>query len=190
MRVTDRWLAPIVRLIPKWVSPNTISVGRTLVVIPIILLAKDHPYLAGFGLFLPAILLDMLDGPLARIRGQESKLGAFLDATGDKIFIHGTLWLAVYPFIPYLWALAVVISGFDFLLLLVRPIKHRLGISSKANVYGKIKIWCQSFAVGFLLLRAPGLLLPAILIALVSLVFAFNSLLLHLRDIQMKFRPR
>lgn len=185
----DQVLTPVVRSIPSWITPNAISVGRTLLVIPVILLAYKHPYIAGFGLFLPAMVLDALDGPLARSRGHTSALGSFLDSTGDKIFIHGTLWFAIYPYIPSLFWPAIIFSTPDLLLVLVRPIKYWLGITGNANLFGKIKTWLQAFTVGFLLVRMPSLYFYSLILMIGALGCATQSLIVHLRDIKNKLVP-
>lgn len=187
-KALDRLLMPIVNLVPLWITPNAISVGRTLMVIPIILTAREHPYIAGFALFLPAMLLDILDGPLARSRGQVSALGAFLDSTGDKVFIHGTLWFAVYPYAPILLWPAIALSALDLSLILVRPIKYWLGISGNANLFGKAKTWLQAFTVGFFLVRTTSLFIPTAFL-MSAMACAVYSLIFHLRDIQNKLFP-
>jgi CDP-diacylglycerol--glycerol-3-phosphate 3-phosphatidyltransferase len=48
----------------------------------------------GAALFLAASLVDLLDGALARWRGETSKLGAFLDSTFDRIS-ETAVWVAL-----------------------------------------------------------------------------------------------
>ena len=71
--------------------PNILTVGRILIV-PFFVLAF---YLPGFYgdltaliLFIVASFTDFLDGMLARILGQESKLGELLDPIADKIIVN------------------------------------------------------------------------------------------------------
>src|SRR5260370_12676362 len=60
--------------------------------------------------FCLASLTDVLDGYVARIRGRQTRLGAFLDPVADKLLLTSgfvTLtWLKVLPF----WITAVVVS--------------------------------------------------------------------------------
>ncbi|OGL72332.1 hypothetical protein A3F28_03330 [Candidatus Uhrbacteria bacterium RIFCSPHIGHO2_12_FULL_57_11] len=179
--VIDRAVRPLVLHLPAWVTPNAISIVRGLAVIPVVLVHREHPFIAGFGILLPAMLLDLVDGPLARARGQASQIGAFLDATADKIFIHGVLWLACYPRIPL--PAAVAMSYLDALLTVIRPMKRYLGSTAKANDFGKWKTVFQAVGIGFYLVRLPileTLGLPILIGALVMAALSFGG---HARDL-------
>jgi len=77
----DKPLEAFARRIPF--SPNTITItGFTLTVASSILLA--HNLTMGALCLLPAGLLDMLDGIVARSRGESSSFGAFLDSVLDR----------------------------------------------------------------------------------------------------------
>ena len=78
--------------------PNILTIGRILIV-PFFVLAF---YLPGFYgdltaliLFIVASFTDFLDGMLARLLGQESKLGELLDPIADKIIVATALILLV-----------------------------------------------------------------------------------------------
>ena len=78
--------------------PNILTVGRILIV-PFFVLAF---YLPGFYgdltalvLFIIASFTDFLDGMLARLLGEESKLGELLDPIADKIIVAAALILLV-----------------------------------------------------------------------------------------------
>ena len=78
--------------------PNILTVGRILIV-PFFVLAI---YLPGFYgdltaliLFIVASFTDFLDGMLASLLGQESKLGELLDPIADKIIVATALILLV-----------------------------------------------------------------------------------------------
>jgi phosphatidylglycerophosphate synthase len=77
----DKPLEAIARKIP--LSPNTISItGFTLTVASSLLLA--HNLTLGAFCLLPAGLFDLLDGIVARSRGESSSFGAFLDSVLDR----------------------------------------------------------------------------------------------------------
>lgn len=79
--------------------------GSILAVLSCVFLLAGNPPLA-FALVVLAMLLDMLDGPLARGTGVESRLGSWLDSSAD-IFIY-LLFPALYWLIVYQIALPVL----------------------------------------------------------------------------------
>ncbi len=87
----DKPLQAIARKIP--LSPNIITVlGFTLTLGSSLLLA--HNLTLGALCLLPACLLDMLDGMVARSRGQGTSFGAFLDSVLDR-YSDSVILLAV-----------------------------------------------------------------------------------------------
>jgi phosphatidylglycerophosphate synthase len=77
----DKPLEAFARKIP--LSPNAITItGFTLTVASSLLLA--HNLTLGAFCLLPAGLIDMLDGIVARSRGESSSFGAFLDSVLDR----------------------------------------------------------------------------------------------------------
>lgn len=77
----DKPLEALARKVP--ISPNAITViGFTLTLGSSLILA--HDLVLGALCLLPAGLLDMLDGIVARSRGQSSSFGAFLDSVFDR----------------------------------------------------------------------------------------------------------
>nr|NIO41955.1 CDP-alcohol phosphatidyltransferase family protein [Burkholderiales bacterium] len=69
-----------------WV-PNTITLGRLLMVPVIALLLATNMYTQGFWLFLAVGLSDGLDGFIARRFNATSAAGALLDPVADKMSI-------------------------------------------------------------------------------------------------------
>ena len=89
---------------------NWLTVLRILLIpVFVSLLVYRHSALA-LVVFLVAALTDLLDGYVARQRGSQSRLGAFLDPMADKLLLVSSFvtltWLRVLPF----WIAAVVIS--------------------------------------------------------------------------------
>src|SRR5204862_1301847 len=74
--------------------PNLLTLAR-IATLPAVLLLIDNysRILSFFSAFIFVIggITDLLDGYLARKRGQETVLGAFLDPLADKLFVLGTL---------------------------------------------------------------------------------------------------
>ena len=78
-------LKPIViSLAAMGISPNMVSLSQLIVGGVIALIVDAHPR-AAFSLFVFAILLDGLDGSLARYTGRCSRFGAILDGLCDHV---------------------------------------------------------------------------------------------------------
>ncbi|MBN1923009.1 MAG: CDP-alcohol phosphatidyltransferase family protein [Anaerolineae bacterium] len=92
---------PIARVLHRWgVHPNTITLaGLGLAIGVSVLMAFGYTRLGG-ALLLLTSSVDALDGALARVGGQRSRFGAFLDSTLDRIsegvLMFGLL-VALYP---------------------------------------------------------------------------------------------
>lgn len=175
----DRLLAPIVQLIPKRIKPNHLSLARVPPLVPVVIFACYGLHILATVLFGLAVVLDLLDGPLARIRGEESKEGERLDAYADKVLVIGSLWFF------WFWGSTGIVLGqlvaitvTEAILALGRPLKVKRGKSGRANNWGKAKMWYQSLAVlsitvgqGCTVGAASNLLWIALGLGLLSLAF-------------------
>src|SRR5215468_7186057 len=63
-----------------------------------------------FAVFCAASLTDMLDGYIARTRGTQTRLGAFLDPVADKLLITSAFVTLTYLKVIPFWIAAVVVS--------------------------------------------------------------------------------
>ena len=82
----------------KFKIPNILTIGR-IIIVPIFVFSFFLPGLYGdlipFILFVIASFSDFLDGLLARLFKEESKLGELLDPIADKILVCSALILLV-----------------------------------------------------------------------------------------------
>lgn len=176
----DGVLRPIITRLPGWVTPNRITVARGLLLVPIVLVHRQDPLVAGWCLYAPAMLLDAFDGPLARHRGITSESGAMLDATVDKLLLHGLVWLSLLPHVGLL--LALLLAGFDLALTGIRPLKRWRGKSVQANVFGKAKTIVMAFGVGWIVSDVPIWINGGIALLWATVGLAALSLLAHIGD--------
>ena len=152
--------------------PNWITVGRIALVPVFLVLAYGHSTLAAvaaFAVFVLASVSDTIDGRLARLRGETTKAGSFLDPLADKLLLAGALLVLVdhrgFP----LWA-ALVIALREVAVQVLRTQIVRGGGDLPASPMGKLKTFLQGIMVGWWLLpwqHNPGhwLLLGVVLIA-------------------------
>ena len=78
--------------------PNYLTIGR-IIIVPFFVISFYLPGFYGdvipFALFIIASFTDFLDGLLARMYKEESKLGELLDPIADKIIVATALVLLV-----------------------------------------------------------------------------------------------
>jgi cardiolipin synthase (CMP-forming) len=125
--------------------PNSLTLGRIVLVPFVVWLIITHEMTAAFVLFLLAGLSDAADGYIAKRYGWRSELGAYLDPIADKallVSIYVTLGFAGH--LP-VWLVIAVVSR-DILIvgavvlswMLSRPLIMQPLLISKANTLAQI----------------------------------------------------
>jgi cardiolipin synthase (CMP-forming) len=131
--------------------PNLLSVVR-LAGVPLFLWLLLGPHADGWAVVVLAVggVTDWLDGKLARLLGQYSRLGAFLDPAVDRLYILAALAaLGIREIVPW-WVVGVLV-GRDVVLALCLPVLRSRG-------YGEFVVSYLGKAATFLLLYAFPLL--------------------------------
>lgn len=176
----DRVLAKtILRLIPRWIYPNHITVFRFLSTPIVVVLMLYERYYVGLIAFLLVAFTDTIDGSLARIRNQITQWGKVYDPLADKILIGSMVFIIVLRYIDF-WTSMVIIS-LEIIIIAVAWVRKIRGHKVEANIWGKIKMMLQVLGVTILLLSiifnwaalipyASGTLYVAIAFAIVSLL--------------------
>ena len=141
--------------------PNALSAAR-LVGVPIFLWLVIVPQTAEADLIAAGILglagiSDWLDGKLARMLNQQSRLGQILDPAADRLYIAATIIaLAVRGIIP--WWLFAAIAGRELCVgIALVVLKNRTPYSSlQVSFVGKTATLCLMYAFPLLFLGAHG----------------------------------
>jgi len=102
-------------------------------------------------IFLAASLTDLLDGYLARKRGQITTIGVLLDPVADKLLISAAFISLVQLQIVPAW-MVVIIIGREFAVSGLRSIASTHGFAISASELGKMKMVAQVAAITFLIL--------------------------------------
>lgn len=162
---------PVIKLIPKSITPNHLSSLRILMTLPLILLMWLHFYKTAGVFFIFAGLLDVLDGSMARLRDQETELGAFLDPAADKL-VNFSVFLGFLFYVKldiyYILVLPIIVIDLmlftvalaKFLVKDILPKKHLLKQyvaieKTGANIWGKAKMITQIIILTLLLFFDP-----------------------------------
>jgi cardiolipin synthase (CMP-forming) len=115
--------------------------------------------------FALAAASDYLDGMVARVTGQYSRLGALMDPLIDRlVVIVGVVVVWNFELLPR-WALAVLLAREALMLLLVLA-GLRLGLDLHINWLGRSSVWFTMGAVGAALLGWDGVKEPFLYVGL------------------------
>jgi hypothetical protein len=105
---SDRLLKPVVnaeifgkKLIPDGVTPNHLSMARAVMVLPAAAALWNNFNALAVVFLAVAVVLDIFDGAVARIREQTSSNGEWIDAYADKMLIGGMLILYGWSYFPH-----------------------------------------------------------------------------------------
>ena len=147
--------------------PNLLTFSRILA-IPALVATFYFPGLLAdwiaLGLFCAAGVTDFLDGYVARLRGQMSALGRFLDPVADKLLIVAAIVMSIAVDRIDGWTVlaAVIIVCREILVSGLREFLADVQVPVPVSHLAKWKTTLQIVAIAFLLSGDAGdLLLPA-----------------------------
>ena len=141
--------------------PNILTIGR-IIIVPIFVLAFFLPGFFGdlipFFLFILASFTDYLDGLLARLFKEESKLGELLDPIADKIIVAAALILLVMngTIKNYEVIAAIIILTREILISGLREFLARASVSMQVTSLSKLKTFLQMLSIAILLTGESG----------------------------------
>ena len=160
----ERWLRDFSnKVIPVWVMPDHLSITRLLLSFPTLAFVLREEFIVGSPFFIFGALLDLLDGPLARMRGITTKRGAFLDIFADKVLI-GLAIIAIFitkagVVSPVLFWITI---GSDLILVtlwfigVTMPFQSGISRRLGANNWGKSKTLLQSIGIALILIESSN----------------------------------
>ncbi len=142
--------------------PNILTIGR-IIIVPIFVISFFIPGVFGdlvpFFLFVLASFTDYLDGFLARLYKEESKLGELLDPIADKILVAAALVLLVMNGIikNYEVIAAIIILTREILISGLREfLAKRKGGNVPVSSLSKFKTFIQMLSIAMLLTGETG----------------------------------
>jgi len=141
--------------------PNLLTIGRMLVVPPMVWLLLVGQYQWALALAMFAGISDLLDGWLARRFSWQSRWGGIFDPLADKfLMMAGYLtlgWLAELPW----WLITLVIFR-DLVIVVGGYIYYTRfeQFEAEPTQLSRFNTFCQVFLMWFVLTRLAGLPLP------------------------------
>lgn len=141
---------------------------------------------ATFVVFAAAAAGDYVDGLLARITGQYSRLGTLMDPFVDRVLIiSGVLVCWHFELLPH-WALVALIAR-EVVMLAVVAFGLSRGLDIEVNMVGRVAVWFVMAGLG-LTLAADSVVFRASLY--VGLVGSWLATLLYVRNGARQLRDR
>ena len=141
--------------------PNILTIGR-IIIVPFFVISFFLPGFYGeiipFLLFILASFTDFLDGLLARLYKEESKLGELLDPIADKIIVSTALILLVMngTIQNYEVIAAIIILTREILISGLREFLADIRIKMPVSSLAKVKTFIQMFSIAILLTGDAG----------------------------------
>ena len=141
--------------------PNILTIGR-IIIVPIFVLTFFIPGFFGdlipFFLFILASFTDYLDGLLARLFKEESRLGELLDPIADKIIVAAALILLVMngTIKNYEVIAAIIILTREILISGLREFLATASVSIQVTNLSKLKTFLQMLSIAILLTGESG----------------------------------
>ena len=145
----------------KFKIPNILTIGR-IIIVPFFVVSFFLPGFYGeiipFLLFILASFTDFLDGLLARLYKEESKLGELLDPIADKIIVSAALILLVMngTIQNYEVIAAIIILTREILISGLREFLADVQIKIPVSSLAKSKTFIQMFSIAILLTGETG----------------------------------
>ena len=141
--------------------PNILTIGR-IIIVPILVVTFFLPGFYGdiipLLLFVVASFTDFLDGVLARLFKEESKLGELLDPIADKILVATALILLVMnqTIKNYEVIAAIIILTREILISGLREFLAKVSIDMPVTSLAKVKTFLQMLSIALLLTGESG----------------------------------
>jgi CDP-diacylglycerol--glycerol-3-phosphate 3-phosphatidyltransferase len=164
--ISDRIAPPLARLLIETpLTPNALTwTGFFITAGAAALILTGHLFAAGI-VMLVAGLFDMLDGAVARIKGQVTRFGAVLDSTLDRLCEAMLLLALIYVFAreqQVTWSLLTAIALVGSLMVsYIRARIEGLGVECKAGFFTRPERVIL-LALGLLLSRFNYVLIAAV----------------------------
>jgi len=159
--------------------PNQLTILRTILIIPfIILLLSGYDYIS-LAIFVFASLTDWVDGKIARKYNLVSNFGKFMDPIADKLLVCAALIALVELGRIPSWVVIIIISR-EFIINGFRLIASDNGVVIAASYWGKFKTTFQMVMVCLMLANIQAIQVVTDICMWIALALTIISLVDYL----------
>ncbi len=136
---------------------NALTLGRIAITPFMVVSIIRQQWWLALTLLVVAGLTDVLDGYFARLLGEESMLGKYLDPLADKIFLVATTIAMAYVSVPYLhipWWFAAFIALREIIMIAGAFAMALIGQTQevKPTIYGKLTTFFLILFIAWLII--------------------------------------
>lgn len=159
---------------------NKLTIVRIIMVpILVVLMLLDFKYsdICAAIIFVFASFTDFLDGYLARKRNEITNFGKFADPIADKVLVISAYLCLVEAQIVPSWAVIIVLAR-EFIVSALRMAAASQNCVIAADKFGKLKTVVQMISTTLLILGAHSFMLESGVLAVVSMVLFYISVVL------------
>ncbi|HLD89077.1 MAG TPA: CDP-alcohol phosphatidyltransferase family protein [Candidatus Nanoarchaeia archaeon] len=118
--------------------PNLLTLFR-LMILPFFIYYLNKSLLVSALLFLAMMLLDKVDGVVARFFGKETRFGRFFDGLADAIIMFFSLvFLWWYSYLSVFQAFSIIFVGFVGAVIVSLRIMKRVAFFTESRTYQKV----------------------------------------------------
>ena len=126
--------------------PNILSILRLLMIGVFVCFFQQSKYYAALGIYVLAVLTDLLDGYLARRNNWISNLGKVLDPLADKLMLITALFCFYSKgWIPLI--LVLIVAGKEFIMIVGGALLWKKNVVVYADWFGKSATACFNAGV-------------------------------------------
>jgi phosphatidylglycerophosphate synthase len=134
----DKRFIPLIKILPKWLTPNHVTIFRTIILVVWFPFAVFKPSLIQEVIYFVIYFFDLLDGAMARLQNRVTFFGGYLDHISDK-FSNITALIVIYGITGYQFKFIMFFIYWDVLMSLALALEcyFRKDLRSKKISYLK-----------------------------------------------------
>ena len=121
-------------LIPSTISPTSITIAGFILGIISAFFIAINQFIIALILLLFSLVIDVVDGEVARLRKQSTKRGAFLDSLLDRVVDSSLIFGLVISNPEYLTIPGIIVASGSIIISYIRKQADEIGIDCRVGI--------------------------------------------------------